>query len=129
MARTEYEVTRKTMMGKLQPGFHNIRNKSFPNAPMIWQPEDSVQAARKEGIMELSDDHWEVIRVLQSCYAQEQHPRTRLLHDALEARFSAKGGMRYLYTLYPDGPIAQGCRLTGLESPSGSVDKSFGSVR
>jgi len=129
MARTEYEVTRKTMNGMFKPGFHNVKNKSFRDAPVFWDAEYAEQAAEREDMMALEEDHWEAIRVLQSCYAQEDKPRTRLLHDALEARFGPKGGMRYLYKLYPDGPIAQGCRLAGLEAPAGSVDKSFGSVR
>jgi tRNA 2-thiouridine synthesizing protein E len=33
-----------------------------------------------------------------------------------------------LFKLFPKGPIAQGCRLAGLEPPAGSVDLGFGSV-
>jgi tRNA 2-thiouridine synthesizing protein E len=36
--------------------------------------------------------------------------------------------MKYLYTLLPGGPIAQGCRLAGLKPPAGAVDQGFGSV-
>jgi tRNA 2-thiouridine synthesizing protein E len=53
----------------------------------------------------------------------------RELHDALEEKFHVKGGMRYLYVLFPGGPIAQGCRLAGLPTPTGAVDLSFGSVQ
>ena len=129
MARTEYEVTRKTLNGMFKPGFHNVRIKDFRDAPVFWDAEYARQAAAQEQLQPLEEDHWEAIRVLQSCYAQEDRPRTRLLHDALEARFGYKGGMRYLYGLFPDGPIAQGCRFAGVEAPLGSVDKSFGSVR
>ena len=79
--------------------------------------------------LELGDDHWEVIRVLQACYADEEDPPVRRLADALEARFSDKGSRKYLFQLFPGGPIAQGCRLASLTAPSGSVDASFGSVR
>ncbi|MYB34192.1 MAG: sulfite reductase, partial [Gammaproteobacteria bacterium] len=32
------------------------------------------------------------------------------------------------YYLFPGGPVSQGSIVAGLEVPSGSVDKSFGSV-
>ena len=31
-------------------------------------------------------------------------------------------------TLFPGGPVAQGCRLAGLKAPAGAVDRGFGSV-
>ena len=52
----------------------------------------------------------------------------RLLHDALNEKFHHKGGLGYLYRLPPGRPIAQGCRLSGLEVPAGSVDQSYGST-
>jgi tRNA 2-thiouridine synthesizing protein E len=30
--------------------------------------------------------------------------------------------------LFPGGPLAQGCRLAGLEPPAGAFDPSYGSV-
>jgi len=91
-------------------------------------PARAVEQAAREGL-ELTDDHWEAIRVLHACYADEEEPPSRRISDALEARFDAKGGRKYLFQLFHGGPIAQGCRLAELQPPSGSVDESFGSVR
>jgi tRNA 2-thiouridine synthesizing protein E len=52
----------------------------------------------------------------------------RELQDALEEKFHHKGGMKYLFTLFPGGPVAQGCRLAGLKAPAGATDRGFGSV-
>ena len=52
----------------------------------------------------------------------------RELHDALDEKFHLSGGMKYVYSLFPGGPIAQGCKLAGLQPPAGSIDKGFGSV-
>jgi tRNA 2-thiouridine synthesizing protein E len=52
----------------------------------------------------------------------------RLLHDALNEKFHDKGAPAYLYRLLPGDPIAQGCRLAGLEALAGSVDQSCGST-
>jgi len=52
----------------------------------------------------------------------------RELHDALEERFHARGGLKRLYQLFPGGPLAQGCRLAGLKAPFLATDHGFGSV-
>ena len=100
----------------------------FPQAPEDWTPEDARRIAEEEGI-ELTDDHWAVIRDLQEYYAKKDLIKPRELLDALDEAFHAKGGLKYLYTLLPKGPIAQGSRLAGLKPPAGSVDGSFGSVQ
>jgi tRNA 2-thiouridine synthesizing protein E len=106
-----------------------VTTGEFRFAPEDWTPEAAQQAAAREGL-ELGADHWEVLNALQEYYArQEDAPvRRRALHDALEEKFHHKGGLRYLYMLYPGGPIAQGCRLAGLTPPSGAFDPSYGSV-
>jgi tRNA 2-thiouridine synthesizing protein E len=87
-----------------------------------------LRIARQEQL-ELGPDHWEVLDALQEYFArQEGVIRRRALHDALEEKFHHKGGLRYLYMLFPGGPVAQGCRLAGLEPPAGAFDPSYGSV-
>ena len=49
----------------------------------------------------------------------------RELHDALDVNFHGKGDIRYLYQIFPGGPVAQGCRIAGLKAPAGATDKSF----
>ena len=103
---------------------------AFPHAPFDWNREDTIKAAREEGL-ELTEDHWETIRALQSYYAQHADDTTinlRDLHDALDEHFHQKGGLKYLYTVFPGGPIAQSCRLAGLKAPFMASDRSFGSV-
>lgn len=105
-------------------------NPDFPCAPLGWTQGEAMQIARTEGL-DLSEDHWETIRALQSFYAQHEDNTVinlRELHDALDEHFHAKGGIKYLYTLFPGGPIAQSCRLAGLKAPFMATDLSFGSV-
>ena len=101
----------------------------FPYAPEDWSEKIAETVAEKEGI-HLKNDHWREIRALQEYYSRHEysHINVRELSDALDESFHDKGGMRYLYTLFPQGPIAQGCRIAGLEMPRGAVDKGFGSV-
>ena len=100
----------------------------FPFAPNGWGPEIPVEIAKSEQI-ELSDDHWLLIKALQEYFVKhEDKVNFRELHDALEERFHVKGGVKYLYSLFPNGPVTQGCKLAGLDLPAGAVDKGFGSA-
>ena len=116
------------MKAILDPTGMDERDTSFPNAHREWSRKLATERAAADDL-ELTEDHWETIRVLQACYADEEEPPVRRISDALEARFSNKGGRKHLFQLFPGGPIAQGCRLADLVPPSGSTDHSFGSVR
>ena len=105
----------------------NVSNESFPNAPADWDIEVAKDIARNDGV-ELTDDHWELISALHEYYHKVEFPNLRQIKDALDEKFHSRGGMKYLYQIIPNGPVAEGCRLAGLNVPAGAVDKSFGSV-
>ncbi|MBN4080037.1 TusE/DsrC/DsvC family sulfur relay protein [Beggiatoa alba] len=101
----------------------------FPFAKIDWSREFAIDKAHELGL-DLSDDHWELVNALQSYFSQHGDKRIslRLLHDALDERFHQKGGLKYLYTLFPGGPISQACGIAGIAPPPGAVNLSFGSV-
>jgi TusE/DsrC/DsvC family sulfur relay protein len=105
----------------------SVTLESFPNAPAGWDTQSAAATARADGI-NLTDDHWDLIRALQEYYSKVEFPHLRQIKDALDEKFHSRGGMKYLYQIIPGGPVAQGCRLAGLTVPAGAVDKSFGSV-
>jgi len=102
----------------------------YPFAPIDWSEDDAERMAHETGLA-LSADHRELLKALQEYFSKHDKPdvNIRELHDALDERFHNRGGMKYLYTLFPGGPVAQGCRLAGLPVPPGAVDLSFGSVQ
>jgi TusE/DsrC/DsvC family sulfur relay protein len=103
----------------------------FPHAPGGWDQDAAIASAHTIGL-EPGASHWEVVRALQEYFARhhdEPGIRMRELHDALDEKFHARGGMKYLYELFPGGPIHQGCQLAGLPVPAGSADAGFGSVQ
>jgi TusE/DsrC/DsvC family sulfur relay protein len=104
------------------------KDPRFPHAPVDWTPADAGQQAREEGLP-LGDDHWETIKALQEYFARNSIVRVRELRDALDEKFHNRGGIRHLFTIFPRGPIAQGCRMAGLTPPPGTEDQSFGSVQ
>jgi len=101
----------------------------FPHAPDGWTQNAAKSKAADEGLA-VSTDLWDALRALQEFYSRHDGARinAREIHDALEEYFHSRGGMKFLYELLPGGPVAQGCRLAGLEAPAGSADQSFGSV-
>jgi tRNA 2-thiouridine synthesizing protein E len=106
------------------------KRRSYPYAPADWTEQDAIDVAKRESL-ELDEDHWEMVRALQEYFARNAETpmiNKRELHDALEEKFHNKGGLRYLYRIFPGGPVAQGCRLAGLKVPEGAIDKAFGSV-
>lgn len=93
-----------------------------------WSEAMAIEMARRDGI-ELNDDHLGIIRYLRDCYAD--HGGTvsaRMLVHSLEEEFAGLGGHRFLYTLFPMGPIAQASRYAGLPLPPGTRDPSFGTT-
>jgi tRNA 2-thiouridine synthesizing protein E len=103
--------------------------EGFPHAPQDWDENTALDMAREEGL-DLSEDHWDNLRALQEYCSRHDCSKysVRELHDALDEKFHDKGGYKFLFSLFPGGPIAQGCRLAGLEPPPGAIDKGFGSV-
>jgi tRNA 2-thiouridine synthesizing protein E len=119
----------ETMHTIMHPHAHDIRNPAFPYAPVDWTKKEAMGMARREGL-ELTDDHWATLRALQEYFSRHElgDIHLRELHDALDEHFHSKGGIKYLYTLFPGGPVAQGCRLAGLVAPTSAADNGFGSV-
>lgn len=120
-------TTEKWALSDAPPALH--KDPEFPCAPDGWSRQAAQEMAREQGL-EMTDDHWDELRALQEyCFRHEcSRYSVRELRDALDEKFHKKGGYKYLYGLFPGGPIAQGCRLAGLEPPPGAVDKGFGSV-
>lgn len=93
-----------------------------------WSKEIAMELAAKENIS-LTPAHWEVIEALRHHYREfglETNARS-LLHR-MEIEFSEFGGKKYLFGLFPRGPVNQACRIAGLPLPPHSTDPSFGSV-
>lgn len=92
-----------------------------------WSEDTARLMAHTEGL-ELTEERLDAL-----CWLRDHHaacgPATsaRALSRAMEEAFRIEGGRRYLYELFPRGPISQGCRLAGLPIPPGNADPSFGS--
>jgi TusE/DsrC/DsvC family sulfur relay protein len=93
-----------------------------------WSEAAAKRLATEEGI-ELTDKHWEIIRFLREHYKEHGESRSaRKLLDVLAEKYETDGGRKYLYLLFPKGPVSQGCKIAGLPLPEYSQDRSFGTA-
>ena len=76
-----------------------------------------VIAAKEE--IELSPEHWEVVRFVRDFYLEfNTSPAIRMLVKAMANKFGEeKGNSRYLYRLFPKGPAKQATKIAGLPKP------------
>jgi tRNA 2-thiouridine synthesizing protein E len=100
-----------------------------PSQPFdSWNEHEAQMIAASEGLR-LTGEHWEVIYFLRNFC--ERHGSKCQAHKVLKPladRFADRGGKKYLYSLFPGGPIAQACRIAGLPLPRNTLDPGFGSV-
>ena len=93
-----------------------------------WSPKAAHRMATQEGII-LEEEHFAFLYCLRERYRNCGPTWTAIaLARELKHEYANLGGTRYLYELFPRGPIAQGCRIAGLPVPHDALDTSFGSV-
>jgi tRNA 2-thiouridine synthesizing protein E len=102
---------------------------NFPHAPSDWTLEIAEELTQAEGLT-LTEEHWRVVRALQELFTRQEGSslNARQLHDALDEDFHAQGGIKFLYRMFPKGPLAQGCLIAGVQPPGGTQDQGFGSA-
>ena len=81
-----------------------------------WTKEIAAEIAKEEGINDLTEKHWEVIKFIQQDFAESgKVPGIR--------RINKTGGIptKDLYELFPDGPVKKAARISGLPKPQSCV--------
>ncbi|WP_371185123.1 TusE/DsrC/DsvC family sulfur relay protein [Thalassotalea maritima] len=83
-----------------------------------WQEEMAPLLAADDNI-ELTDDHWEVVRFVRNFYLQyKTSPAIRALINAMKEEFGEdKANSRYLHRLFPKGAAKQATKIAGLPKP------------
>jgi tRNA 2-thiouridine synthesizing protein E len=91
-----------------------------------WNRQIATLRASELGV-ELESAHWEVVTFLRQLYeASDGVMHARQLSSALQDRFADRGGLKYLYELFPGGPVLQGSYIAGMVPPKDSTNLSFG---
>ncbi|HIO92617.1 MAG TPA: hypothetical protein EYG68_07205 [Leucothrix mucor] len=94
------------------------------------QKDDVYAAIEQRAVemdVELSAERLEVIDFVLEFYAHcEDCRNARQLMKVMDQEFAEKGGKKYLYKLFPQGPLTQIHDLTDLPDLRNQVDKGFG---
>ena len=92
-----------------------------------WNEDKALTMAQAMGL-ELTEAHWGVIKFIRLHYANSGPARhAREYTEVLNERFADEGGSRFLYQLFPAGPVKQGCAIAGVPAPADAGDNAFGS--
>lgn len=82
--------------------------------------------AQEKGI-HLTPEHMEVIDFVLDFYEScDDCQNARQLADFIQKAFEKKGGRKYLYQLFPDGPLSTIHELADLPRLGNETDQSFG---
>jgi tRNA 2-thiouridine synthesizing protein E len=94
----------------------NVDEDGFIDDFKNWNEAWVRYVKQQEGIEELTDEHWKVIKVLQDYYKKNGiAPMVRILSKV--TGFSLKK----IYELFPSGPGKGACKMAGLPKPTGCV--------
>ncbi|MBT3756889.1 MAG: TusE/DsrC/DsvC family sulfur relay protein [Candidatus Cloacimonetes bacterium] len=81
-----------------------------------WNEAIAEVIAAEEGIEEMSDRHWEVIKHLQDYYKENG-----ALPSIRKMKKSGVVDTKELYTLFPGGPLKKSSRIAGLKKPESCI--------
>ncbi len=93
-----------------------VDGDGFLQQPDLWDEDVARLIAKSDGIEELNDKHWAVIRVIRQNYEKKgMAPMIRVLCKEAGVK------LREVYELFPLGPARGACRVAGLPKPDGCV--------
>jgi TusE/DsrC/DsvC family sulfur relay protein len=90
--------------------------EGFLADPTQWSEELAAQIARENGIPELTDRHWQVVRYMRDIYLDTgTAPTIRTLGKASGVP------IKELYQLFPKGPAKLAAKIGGIPKPVGCI--------
>jgi len=94
----------------------DVDGDGFLSTPEIWNDEVAKLFARFDGITEMTEKHWGVIRFIRKNYETKGNaPMIRNMCQETGVK------LREIYDLFPLGPARGACRVAGLPKPDGCV--------
>ncbi len=81
-----------------------------------WNESVALELAREEGIQELTERHWIVIKLMRKEYEEKgDAPSIR--------RLTKESGVetKELYALFPKGPAKKAAKIAGIPKPKGCI--------
>lgn len=93
-----------------------LNDEGFFTDPVQWREEMAPLIARQEGLTELTERHWQVIKFMRHEYeAKGTGPTVRVLGK------TSGVSVKELYQLFPHGPAKEAAKIAGIPKPRGCV--------
>lgn len=93
-----------------------LNDEGFFVRPEEWTEDMAPELARREGIDELTDAHWTVLRFVRKEYFEKgTGPTVRVLGK------TSGVSIKELYELFPKGPAKVAARIAGIPKPRGCI--------
>ncbi|HET8618019.1 MAG TPA: TusE/DsrC/DsvC family sulfur relay protein [Acidimicrobiales bacterium] len=93
-----------------------VNDDGFFVHPEQWTEDMVPELARREGIDELTDAHWHVVRFVRAEFlAKGTGPTVRVLGK------TSGVPVKQLYQLFPKGPAKVAARIAGIPKPRGCI--------
>ncbi len=93
-----------------------LNDEGFFVRPEEWSESMVPELARREGIDEVTDAHWTVIRFMRAEYFEKgTGPTVRVLGK------TSGVSVKELYQLFPKGPAKVAARVAGIPKPRGCI--------
>jgi TusE/DsrC/DsvC family sulfur relay protein len=94
----------------------DVNEEGFLLQPDQWTEAMVPELAREEGIADLSDRHWQVIRFMRRQFEENgTGPTVRVLGK------TSGVSIKELYQLFPNGPAKVAARIAGIPKPRGCI--------
>lgn len=93
-----------------------LNDEGFFVHPERWTEDMAAEIAKHEGIAQLTDKHWQVIRFMRKEYAEKgTGPTVRVLGK------TSGVSVKELYELFPKGPAKTAAKIAGIPKPRGCI--------
>ncbi len=94
----------------------DVNDEGFFEQPDQWTEDMAVDLAHEQGIDELTDRHWQVIRFMREEYFEKgTGPTVRVLGK------TSGVPVKELYQLFPKGPAKVAAKIAGIPKPRGCI--------
>ena len=95
---------------------HRPRRRGLPDEPEQWTNEIAAEIAAENGITELTDRHWLVVRFMRNRFLTTGNaPSIRSLGKESGVE------VKELYKLFPKGPAKLAAKIGGIPKPHGCI--------
>ena len=93
-----------------------VDEEGFLQQPDTWDDEVARLFATTEGIAEMNEQQWALVRFIREYWLEHQTaPMIRKLCQATNLN------LRTIFKLFPSGPAKGACKVAGLPKPEGCV--------